>query len=161
RLANRPPVARAGGPYTMAEGGAVMRWGIMPAWSPTNLLLNAKAEPVADEPTFRRRRCLVPVDGLFEWGGLGPRKPPRHSRLRHGSPCACGGLFEPAAERPACASITTGPNELVRPVHDRMPVIPPREAFGLWLDPDDHWPEARLVPFPADLMAAVPVSTRV
>src|SRR5262249_46131563 len=105
---------------------SLMRWGITPPWSPTMLLLNAKAETVADKPTFRaafrRRRCLVPADGFFEWQKVGARKQPYHFRLRDGAPFAFAGIWEPGEDSPACCVITTTPNELVAPVHDRMPV---------------------------------------
>jgi putative SOS response-associated peptidase YedK len=154
-----------------AEGGrklALMRWGIRPSWSPKMLLLNAKAETIAEKPTFRKsfreRRCLIPADGFFEWAKVGATKQPYHFRLRDGAPFAFAGIWEPGEDTPACCVITTEPNELVRPVHDRMPCILPREHFGQWLDPDEHEPAdllPLLVPYPADLMAATPVSTRV
>jgi putative SOS response-associated peptidase YedK len=123
---------------------------------------------VATKPTFRdafrRRRCLIPADGFFEWEKVGTGKQPYHFHLADGAPFAFAGIWEETGDQPACAIITTEANELVRPVHDRMPVIVPREQFGLWLDPDQHQAAEMLpllVPYPAERMSAVAVSTRV
>jgi putative SOS response-associated peptidase YedK len=157
-------------PTAVGDGGgrrlALMRWGIKPSWSPSMLLLNAKAETVATKPTFRKafreRRCLVPADGFYEWAKVGARKQPYLFRLTDGAPFAFAGLWELWQGKPACAIITTQANERVRPVHDRMPVILPREQFDRWLDPDGNEPADLLplrVPYPADRMAATPVNT--
>src|SRR5262249_62393323 len=121
----------------------------------------AKGEMVATKPTFRKsfreRRCLVPADGFFEWAKVGAKKQPYHFRLRDGAPFAFAGIWEPGEDSPACCVITTTPNELVAPVHDRMPVIVPPEHFDQWLDPDEPEPPRllpRVAPDPADRRAA-------
>src|SRR5262245_20624894 len=95
---------------------AFLRWGLTPAWNPSLLLLNAKAETVATKPTFRdalrRRRCLIPADGFFEWAKVGTQKQPYHFHLADGSPFAFAGIWEESGEKPACCIITTEANEL-------------------------------------------------
>ncbi len=144
------------------------RWGITPVWDPRGLLTNARADKVAASPAFRdafrRRRCLVLADGFYEWKAVGKQKLPTLFTLDGGLPFAFAGLYEEAEAGPACAVITTEPNELVATVHDRMPVILSRERFGLWLDPDEREPKhllPLLAPYPADRMAATAVSTKV
>jgi putative SOS response-associated peptidase YedK len=136
-----------------AAGGrelVLVRWGLIPPFaadrSVGNKLINARAESVATKPSFRRafraKRCLVPADGFYEWRrfGSGPKQP-YLVRLRSGMPFAFAGLWEewrsPEGEMvESCAIITTEPNELVRQLHDRMPVMLAPEAFERWLAPD-------------------------
>jgi putative SOS response-associated peptidase YedK len=115
---------------------ATLRWGLSPAWSGPPLI-NARAETVADKPAFRdsflRRRCLVPLDGFFEWQKLpGGRKQPFLFRHPDGAPFAVARLWD----RDACALLTTEADAVVAPVHDRTPLILPQADFALWLDPD-------------------------
>jgi putative SOS response-associated peptidase YedK len=148
-------------------------WGMIPSWSrdpaSAGRPINARAETAADKPTFRaafrRRRCLVPADGFYEWKPLGGRrKQPFVFRLGNGEPFAFAGLWEvwegPQGEvlETGCI-LTTEANDLVRPVHDRMPVILPVGAHAAWLGPNRGRPELErlLVPFPAEQMTAVPV----
>jgi putative SOS response-associated peptidase YedK len=150
-----------------------LRWGLVPPWSTDlaigNRLINARAETAADKPSFRvafrQRRCLVPANGFYEWVGRAGKKQPIHFRLREGRPFAFAGLWErwqdPGGEVvESCAILTTEANELVRPVHDRMPVIMDPDAFEPWLDPAVRDPAALglfLRPYPADAMTASPV----
>jgi len=162
----------------MADGCrrlAMLRWGLVPAWakdpSIAPKLINARAEGLADKSSFRaafeRRRCLVPVDGFYEWQPAGKKKQPYRITLPDGAPFALAGLWErwampggPAIE--TFVIVTTDANEQLRHIHDRMPVILPPEAAALWLDPRAPRPvlEALLVPYPGALRV-YPVDQRV
>jgi putative SOS response-associated peptidase YedK len=154
----------------------LMRWGLIPAWAKDpaigSRLINARAETLAEKPAFRaafrRRRCLIPADGFYEWtaGPEGKRRPMR-IRLTSGQPFAFAGLWDewrPADGGPpirTCTIITCAPNELMATLHHRMPVILTPEAEAVWLDPSITDPERLLpllVPYPADQMVAYPVS---
>src|ERR1044071_10477031 len=126
---------------------ALVRWGLIPAWvkDPKDfaLLINARGESVNDKPAFqnamRRRRCLFPADGFYEWKTEGGRKRPFLARPRPGGPLAFAGLWETwtgpnGEEMETAAIVTTNANKLLSEVHDRMPVIVPPDAFDLWLD---------------------------
>ncbi|HZY83543.1 MAG TPA: SOS response-associated peptidase [Gemmataceae bacterium] len=128
------------------------------------------SETAAVKPMFRaalrKRRCLIPADGFYEWLAVAgsKSKQPYCFRPPDGRPLAFAGLWErwEGPERPveSCAILTTEANELVRPVHDRMPVILPREHWAAWLDPDLQDAGALLPllrPCPADAMRAGPV----
>jgi putative SOS response-associated peptidase YedK len=165
----------------VAEGGGrrrplLARWGLVPAWarqgSPAPI--NARAETAHRSPLFRqalrRRRALVVADGFFEWRRRPDgRKTPVRFTLADGGLFAFAGLWEPpadpeAGELPTCCILTTRPNALVAAVHDRMPVILRPEHEALWLDPGVTDPAALAValqPYPAEAMAAYPVSPRV
>jgi putative SOS response-associated peptidase YedK len=150
------------------QGGrelALLRWGLVPAWSadPRKGFVNARAETAAAKPTFRaafrRRRCLVPADAFFEWQAEGGRKQPYLFRRRDGAPFAFAGLWErwqggggEALE--TCCILTTTANEVVAPVHDRMPVILLPEDFGPWLEGGSA---SLLSPYPAVLMVGYQV----
>jgi putative SOS response-associated peptidase YedK len=154
----------------------LMRWGLIPGWAKEPaalpLLINARSETAAAKPAFRaalrRRRCLVPADGFYEWQRTGSRKQPYHMRRRDGDPFALAGLWErwegPDGAIDSCALLTTDSNELMRPIHDRMPVILDPEVFDLWLDPsmqDVERVQGFLRPYPAEAMMAYPVSPMV
>jgi putative SOS response-associated peptidase YedK len=166
-----------------AESGrnalAVMRWGLIPHWAkdPTigSRMINARAETVADKPSFRvalcRRRCLIVADGFYEWQPQpdGP-KAPVYITLRDHVPFGFAGLYERWTEPESgevlttCTIITTRPNDLLAPIHNRMPVILPRAAYDRWLDPaitDGAQVTPLLKSYPADQMIAYPVSRRV
>lgn len=156
---------------------AFFRWGLVPSWAqdPTigSRMINARAETLAQKPAFRAayrsRRCLVLADGFYEWRKEGGRKQPFYVRLRSGKPFAFAGLWEswrsPQEETLlSCAIVTTNANELVAPIHDRMPVILDPAAYDLWLDPAPRSPfdlQKWLRPYPAQEMIAYPVSPRV
>lgn len=154
-----------------------MRWGLIPSWAddPTigNRLINARSETVAQKPAFRaalhRRRCLVAADGFYEWRRVGARKQPYFFRMHDDRPFAFAGLWE-TWERPdhaaieSCTLLTTEANQLVREVHDRMPVILAPEDYARWLDPaTDSSVELTplLRPYPSEAMTAYPVGARV
>jgi len=154
-----------------------MRWGLIPFWAKDpgvgSRMINARAETVAKKPSFRQalrqRRCLVLADGFFEWKREGTKKFPMYITARSREPFGMAGLFEtwkaPSGETVrSCAIITTGPNSLMEPIHDRMPVILPRDAEATWLDlsiGDAGALTPLLVPYPAGEMEAYPVSTLV
>lgn len=145
---------------------AMLRWGLIPAWakdpSIAPKLVNARAEGLADKASFRsafaRRRCLVPVDGFYEWQPTGKRKQPYRITLPDGAPFALAGLWERWAPPGGAAIetfviVTVPANDQLRPIHDRMPVILPTEAAALWLDPNAPRPvlETLLVPYAGPL----------
>lgn len=156
-------------------------WGLVPAWADDpeigRRMINARAESVAHKPAFknalRKRRCLIPADGFYEWqrpgeGESGPKQP-YHVKLDDGSLFAFAGLWEswesPAGDRMQSTTIvTTDANELMARIHHRMPVILSPDDYDAWLDPETRDPEdllPLLVPYPSESMRAHPVSTRV
>ncbi|HKR84555.1 MAG TPA: SOS response-associated peptidase [Terriglobales bacterium] len=153
-----------------------MRWGLIPSWakdaSIASHTINGMSETVADKPAFkeslRRRRCLIPAEGFYEWQRLGPgRKRPYHLGLADDSLFAFAGLWDrwrdPATNTSieTCTILTTKPNALVADVHDRMPVILRPEDYDLWLDPGATDPAKvahLLTPLNAQLMRKYPVS---
>ena len=131
------------------------------------------AATAVTKPAFRKplrdRRCLILADGFYEWKREGSRKQPYYIKLRDGEPFAFAGLWDhwaPADGDPleTCTILTTMPNAVLQPIHDRMPVILPPDAYTVWLDPamrDVEPIQALLTPYPADAMIAYPVSPRV
>ena len=158
-------------------------WGLIPAWAKDpsigTRLINARAETLAEKASFRGalkyHRCLIFADGFYEWQTQPSVQPgskskiPHFIRLKTGKPFAFAGLWErwesaDGSEVRSAAIITTEPNDLVRPIHNRMPVILPRHAYPQWLDPSPQQPsglQSLLVPYPAGEMEAWPVSTLV
>jgi putative SOS response-associated peptidase YedK len=115
---------------------------------------------------FRRRRCLIPADGFYEWRQEGRLRQPYYVRRRDGAPFALAGLWEEAAGSGpgTCAILTTEPNALVREIHDRMPAILAPPEYERWLDIGAQAPEAvlgLLRPFPAEALTLYPVEPRV
>jgi len=156
---------------------AWLRWGLIPGWAADPAIgarmINARAETAAQRPAFRaalgRRRCLVVADGFYEWQKAGPRKQPYFLRLRDDRPFGFAGLWESwegpeQAAIESCTILTTEANELVRPIHDRMPVIVAPADYERWLDPGVQGAEAvrpLLRPYPSEAMMAYPVGPRV
>jgi putative SOS response-associated peptidase YedK len=152
---------------------ASLVWGLVPEGAPETErgFINARAETAWQKPSFRdafaRRRCLVPATGFYEWQRTEGRRQPWLFALASGGVLAFAGLWEPPAREgasPTCTILTTEPNDLARAVHDRMPVILPPDRWALWLDPEAPGPGALrplLRAFPAEAMAARPVSTAV
>lgn len=155
----------------------MFRWGLVPPWDRGDggapQLINARSETVLDKPAFRdafrRRRCLFPVDGFYEWRKRDGRSQPFHFRARDGRPFALAGLWEPR-EQPGGrlfetgAIITTEANALMRPVHHRMPVILPASTWKIWLGAPAADAEnllSLLRPAPAELLLAHPVTGKV
>ncbi len=154
---------------------SLLRWGLIPRWARDpalgSRLINARAETAWEKPSFReairRRRCLLPADGFYEWQRTEAGRRPWLIRLRGARGLALGGLWERWRDPDtgetieSCTILTTRPNELVAPIHERMPVIVPRDAFRTWLDPtvgDRSALEPILRPYPAEEMEAYPVS---
>ncbi|MFZ0746979.1 MAG: SOS response-associated peptidase [Terracidiphilus sp.] len=156
---------------------ALLRWGLVPFWARDAKLgyttINARAEEVAAKPAFRealkRRRCLVPADAFYEWQRLDPKtKRPYAIALRSGEPYAFAGLWERWRPKEGevletFTIITTDPNEVMEPLHDRMPVILEPQNYTRWLDAGDpaQPPVDLLRPYPAEKMLAWPISDRV
>ena len=154
-----------------------MRWGLVPYWAtdPTiaSKLINARAETLtakaAFKEAFKKRRCLVIADGFFEWQKQGTKKTPLFFYLKAERPFGFAGLYEiwtPPLGEPlvTCMIITTEPNELVRPIHNRMPAILSKANEDFWLDSsiEDHTRLLDLLrPYPAEEMDAYTVSTTV
>jgi putative SOS response-associated peptidase YedK len=180
--------------YAVLTHGGVRRldtlhWGLVPFWakdpSVGNRMINARAESLADKPAyrsaFRKRRCIIPADGFYEWKSVPgqKKKQPMYLHRADGEPLAFAGLWEvwrpkvegsaegpdgPVEELHSCTIITGEPNEKVAEVHDRMPVILPPSAWDEWLDPDVQDVDLLgrfLVPAPAALIDLYAVSTEV
>jgi putative SOS response-associated peptidase YedK len=152
-----------------------MRWGFVPRWARDpaigQKMINARGETVATNKAFgiafKRHRCLIPADGFYEWVKLaGGRKQPMRVTMKDGTTFAFGGIAErwlsPEGEvLDSCAIITVGSNELLAPIHERMPVIIAPDAYERWLDSTIESPLDLLAPYPSDAMRVYPVSTRV
>jgi putative SOS response-associated peptidase YedK len=154
---------------------AFLKWGLIAHWwkDPTDghKPINAKAETVSRLPTFRdayaRRRCILPIDGFFEWKAIKGQKArqPFAIAMKDGSPFGVAGLWEnwmdPAGGEwvSTFAIITVPANELVGAIHDRMPAILHREDYDRWLGPEPD-PREVLRPFPCELLKMWPISTR-
>jgi putative SOS response-associated peptidase YedK len=151
------------------------RWGFVPSWardlSVGDRMINARAETVAVKRSFRNafkeRRCLVAADGFYEWRKEGKRKYPVYIRLKSGEVFGFAGLYSfwtsPKGERVCtCTIITTEANEVLKPIHDRMPVIIPGDREDLWLDPltDKEVLQSLLTPYDAGEMEAYDVSPK-
>ena len=164
-------------PDTTRRELVMLRWGLIPSWAKDpkigNQCINAKAETVAEKPSFRsafkKRRCLVIATGFYEWQVQGRTKQPMWIGLRSQRSFAFAGLWEhwkPAEGEllETCTIITTEPNDLMAPIHNRMPVILAPTAYDQWLDPTFQQVEplhALLRPYPSEELTAYPVSTMV
>ena len=153
----------------------LLRWGLIPNWSKDPMvgarLNNARAESITEKPSFRsayrQRRCLIPANGFYEWQEVpGEKKQPWYIHLKGDMPMAMGGLWEswidPAGEivRTFCV-VTTSSNDVMQPIHERMPVIIAEENWATWLNPKNYDVGAMLAPYDAAAMEAWPVSRRV
>lgn len=150
------------------------RWGLVPSWakdaSISARLINARSETVEEKPSFReafkRRRCVIPADGFYEWKREGGRKQPFFFRMRDERPFGFAGLWERwegegGQAINSCTILTTGANDVLSPVHDRMPVILHPGDYPLWLESDER--EQQLLrellrAYPAEEMVGYPVS---
>jgi putative SOS response-associated peptidase YedK len=151
-------------------------WGLVPFWAKDpsigNRMINARSETLAEKPSFRnaykRRRCLIFADGFYEWQKVPGEKTkiPTYIRMKDGKPFTFAGLWEEwnspdGSQILSTTIITTTPNELVQPIHNRMPVILPQTAHDTWLTPEEVDPQKLnpfLQPYPAEHMEAYPVS---
>jgi putative SOS response-associated peptidase YedK len=164
-------------PETTRRELRLVKWGLIPSWAKDtsigSRLINARAETVADKPAFRAafkyRRCLVPADGFYEWKRVERKRQPYFFGSADKKPFAFAGLWErwegPDGEAiESCTVLTTDSNELLRPIHDRMPVILKVEDYDLWLDPTVKKPELLkplLKPYPSEEMTGHPVTSKV
>ncbi len=155
----------------------LMRWGLVPSWAKDpkigNRMINARSETLTEKPSFRtafkRRRCLIPADGFYEWKREGKAKKPMLITANPGGLFAFAGLWETWKQPDGswlltCAIITTSANEFMASIHDRMPVILPREFEASWLDPEEQdtaMLSELLLPYDSDRMEGYEVSTLV
>jgi len=158
----------------------LLRWGLIPFWAKDPGLgarmINTRSETVAEKPAFRQafaqQRCLVPATGFFEWQEREQDKQPFFIRMRDESCFALAGLWQRWEGQDhrkgevieSCSLLTTTANDLIRPIHHRMPVILRPEDHDLWLDPavkDKEQLQHLLLPFEAAALEAYPVSRRV
>ncbi len=154
-----------------------LHWGLIPSWAKDKRIgyrmINARAESIAQKPSFRDafkyQRCLVPADVFYEWM-VGPdgKKYPYAVGLKDERPFGFAGLWDRWQDGSkiieSCTIITTNANELLKPIHKRMPVILPQTEYERWLDPSTQNPAAfqpLLKPYDSEAMTAYPVSTRV
>ncbi len=164
------PVVRVG----TASGSrriAMIRWGLTSHPDNPRPLINARSETVARKPSFRQsfrsRRCLVPATGFFEWQKLGAAKQPFHIRRADRGLFAFAGIWDEAllgdgSTTEAFAILTTEPNRIMSPIHDRMPVILASEAWSTWLESDTPGNLSELlIPAPDGILTAIPVGNRV
>lgn len=154
-------------------------WGLIPSWAKDasigNRMINARGETLAEKPSYRGvykyKRCLIPADGFYEWKSQpGTKtKTPYFVHMKNGQPFAFAGLWDEwraadGSQLRTCTIITTSPNALMSPIHDRMPVILQPADYGEWLDEAPRAPDSLqhlIAAFPADLMEAYPVSALV
>jgi putative SOS response-associated peptidase YedK len=154
-----------------------LHWGLIPFWADDTAiagrLINARSETAAEKPSFRAafkyRRCIIPASGFYEWQKRNGHKQPYYIRHAGGAPLGLAGLWEhwqsdDGSEIESCTILTTRPNEQVRPLHNRMPVILAPEDYDVWLNSDgQHRDELQhlLQPAPEELLDAYPISTYV
>jgi putative SOS response-associated peptidase YedK len=151
-------------------------WGLIPSWAKDpslgSRMINARAETLPEKPAFRGafkyHRCLILANGFYEWkqSPEAKTKIPYFIRLKSGKPFAFAGLWDEwhspdGSQVKTCTIITTNPNELVAPIHNRMPVILSSIVYSIWLDPSPQLPDTfrdLLIPYPSSEMVASPVS---
>jgi putative SOS response-associated peptidase YedK len=152
------------------------RWGLIPSWAKDPSIgirmFNARAETVAEKPSFKKafqnRRCLIIADGFYEWQKMGKVKKPFYFSMKSGQPFGFAGLYDTwiSPEREpinTCTIITTRSNELVRSIHDRMPVIIPKDKEKSWIDPangNQAMLLSLLKPYPAEEMVMLEVDAK-
>ena len=153
------------------------RWGFLPPWvkdlSEGNRMINARAETIDEKPSFKaafkKQRCLIIADGFYEWSKKKQKKVPHYIRLKSGKPFGFAGLYNqwtsPEGDKIcSCTIITTEANDLVQTIHDRMPVIVPRDKVDMWLDPSFQDAKALkeiLRSYPSEEMEMYQVSSNV
>lgn len=155
---------------------SLMRWGLIPSWAKSLSgppMINARSETAATTPAFRDpmklRRCLIPANGFYEWQKTTAGRQPFCFEVDDGELFAFAGLWDRWKDQSgqwikSCSILTTTPNTVTLPVHDRMPVILDPEGYDQWLDPRTTNIEAvseMLRPYDARLMRCFPVSSRV
>lgn len=163
-------------PETHQRELALLHWGLIPFWADDpsigDRMANARCETVATKPSFRRpfrsRRCLVVADGFYEWQRTNGRKQPFFVQMKDHRPFGMAGLWDRWDKQgepiESCTILTTDANDLMMPIHERMPVIIPPDQFDTWLDSgvhDEKKLSALLRPFDSSEMTAYPISTLV
>ena len=154
-----------------------LKWGLIPSWAKdpgiANKMINARAETLSEKPSFKvslsRRRCLIPSDGFYEWRREGTARQPMHIRRKDGELFSFAGLWEEWKQADGtplrtCTIITVAPNDVMEPIHNRMPAMLLPENEADWLDVA-HKKSADVInflrPYPAEYMEAYPVAKRV
>ncbi len=160
---------------------SALRWGLIPSWAKDSTmgfkLINARSETVAEKPSFRQafkhRRCLVVADGFYEWQRTEgkSKKQPYYFHLKENAPFAFAGLWEKWQSSEdetieTCTILTTVANELLEPIHDRMPVILQPNDWEVWLDQEHNFAKPNILqsllkPYSSQAMETFPVSNRV
>jgi putative SOS response-associated peptidase YedK len=164
-------------PSSGARELTYFHWGLIPRWAKDpkigSRMINARSETAAEKPSFRSafkyRRCLVPADGFYEWQKINGRKQPVRIQMKGGRLFAIAGLWEhwlssDGSEIESCTLLTTEPNDLLDPVHNRMPVLLDPADFDLWLDAKSYQRadvQQLMRPFSGEEMTFYPVSTHV
>jgi putative SOS response-associated peptidase YedK len=154
-----------------------MRWGLIPSWAKDAAvgakMINARSETAGTKPAFRdglqSRRCLIPADGFYEWQRVGKTKQPYCFEVRNAQMFAFAGIWDRWKDPSGnwvktCSILTTTPNAVTLPVHDRMPVILDSDCYDLWLDPgmrDTSAVSELLKPYGAQFMQCYPISSRI
>lgn len=146
----------------------LMLWGLIPPWAKEKsgkILINARSETAHEKPSFRaafkRRRCLIPANGFYEWQSSKQGKQPFYFHLAGHQLFALAGLWETWQDIQTCTILTTTANEILQPIHARMPVMLSPDKYDTWLNPKMSVAELQslLHPFPSESMEAYPVST--
>jgi putative SOS response-associated peptidase YedK len=171
---SQPVACVRANPDTQHREWVDLKWGLVPSWandpSIGHKMINARAETVAEKPSFRKafkhQRCLVLADGFYEWKREGKAKQPYYIRFKDHRPFVFAGLWEhwekealPPLE--SCTILTTNANAITAPIHDRMPVILHPDDYDLWLDLTIQTPQHALKPYASDEMEAFPISALV
>ncbi|MGG0655482.1 SOS response-associated peptidase [Rummeliibacillus pycnus] len=154
-----------------------LKWGLIPSWAKddkmASKMINARSETVNEKPSFKKsfyqRRCIIPMDSFYEWKREGKEKTPMRIKMKNDSLFAVAGLWDtwnaPSGEAiHTCTILTTEPNELMSEIHDRMPVILPKEQRSIWLNTSIQNTEilkSLLVPYHTVEMMAYEVSSKV
>lgn len=153
---------------------AFLKWGLIPYWTKDpsigSKMINARSETVDVKPAFRNslkhRRCIIPANGFYEWEEVEGKKKPLYVKMKDDSPMLFAGIWDhwkssEGNEIESCTILTTNSNELIKPLHDRMPLILEAGDVNLWLDTQVTDPEKLkllLVPYPSEKMGMFPVS---
>lgn len=172
---SQPVVTIRYSPKTKSRAMSLMKWGLIPTWSKDpsigQKMINARSETVDQKPSFKGpfkyKRCLIPADGFYEWKRLDGAKQPYFIKRVDDKPMAFAGLWDywggaDGSELETCTIITTEANEIMQPIHERMPVILKESEFDVWLDPRIQEPillKQYLKPFPSEELETYPVST--
>ena len=167
-IAPTQPVITVVSPEEVQE----MIWGLIPSWSKEpKPIINARAETLDDKTSFsdsfHHRRCLIPADGFYEWRRVGKARQAFFFQMKDGRGFAFAGIWDRWRTNEqtikSCAMITTAANELLEPVHDRMPVILPEDKYQLWLNEAVSPNELKKVlePYSSEEMESYPVSSKV